>query len=64
MTAAILNVRPTAAPGHDSFKTARDFLRLAALNRRRVERPRLACRRRPDPDGRLSCNWELDIAPM
>jgi hypothetical protein len=61
MTAAILNVRSAAAWSPVSLKSSRDFLRLAALDRRHVERPRLVCRWRRDPDGRLSCVWEQGV---
>jgi hypothetical protein len=60
MTAAILNVRSAAASSPVSLKSRRDFLRLAALDRRRAERPRLVCRWYSDPNGRLSCVWAIE----
>jgi hypothetical protein len=60
MTAAILNIRPAAAPSPVSPKSTREFLRLAALDRRRVERPRLVCRWHRGLDGRLACVWEKE----
>ncbi len=61
MTAAILNVRSAAGPGPVSLKSTREFLRLVALNRRRLQRPRLVCHWHCDPDGRLFCVWEQDV---
>jgi hypothetical protein len=60
MTAAILKVRSAAVPSPVSLKTWRDFLRLAALDRRRTERARLVCRWKRDPNGRLTCVWERE----
>jgi hypothetical protein len=60
MTAAILDVRPAAPSGVVPATT--DLVRLFALDRLPVRRPRLACHWRRDADGRLACTWEPDIA--
>ena len=63
MTAAILDVRPAALPGTVRARGATtDLVRLFALDRLPVRRPRLACHWRRDADGRLACSWEPDIA--
>jgi hypothetical protein len=60
MTAAILNVRSAAAPGTVSHKGTKDLVRLFALDRLPVDRPRLVCRWHRDVDGRLACTWGPD----
>jgi hypothetical protein len=60
MTAAILDVRPAAPSG--TVPATTDLVRLFALDRLPVRRPRLACHWRRDADGRLACTWEPDIA--
>ena len=65
MTAAILNVRSAVAPGTVSRPGAidrgtTDFVRLFALDRLPLDRPRLVCRWRRDADGRLACTWGPD----
>lgn len=64
MTAAILNVRSAAAPGTVSPKGTKDLVRLFALDRLPVGRPRLVCRWHRDADGRLACLWEPDRDPQ
>ena len=64
MTAAILNVRSAAAPGTVSLTGSPDLVRLFALDRLRVGRPRLVCRWHRDADGRLACLWEPDRDPQ
>jgi hypothetical protein len=64
MTAAILNVRSAAAPGTVSPKGTKDLVRLFALDRLPVGRPRLVCRWHRDADGRLACLWEPDGDPQ
>ncbi|MGO8915735.1 MAG: hypothetical protein ACLQJR_07500 [Stellaceae bacterium] len=62
MTAAILDVRPAAAPGIVPPKTAaRDLARLFALDRLLSGRRRLVCHWHRDADGRLACVWEPEI---
>jgi hypothetical protein len=63
MTAAFLNVRPAVAPDIVSPQDTRDLVRLLALDRLQIDRPRLVCRWRVEADGRLSCIWEPDIVP-
>ncbi len=60
MTAAILNVHSAAAPGIVSLKATKDLVRLFALDRLPVGRPRLACHWHRDADGRLACTWRPD----
>ncbi|HEX9523320.1 MAG TPA: hypothetical protein VF949_10140 [Reyranella sp.] len=60
MTAAILNVRSAAAPGTVSLKDTKDLVRLFALDRLPVDRPRLVCHWHRDADGRLACTWGPD----
>jgi hypothetical protein len=64
MTSAFLNVRSAATPAVVSLKDTRDLVCLFGLDRLRGDRPRLVCRWRRDPDGRLSCVWEPDIPPF
>jgi hypothetical protein len=68
MTAAFLNVRSAAMPNAVSPAVAprdtKDFVRLFALDRLPIRRPRLVCRWFVDVDGRLSCLWEPDIVPV
>jgi hypothetical protein len=63
MTAAILAVRPAAAPGLVSPEGAAELVRLVALDRPPVRR-QLVCHWRRDADGRLACVWEPDIAAV
>jgi hypothetical protein len=58
MTAAILNVHSAAAPCTVSPQGTKDLVRLFALDRLPVGRPRLVCRWHRDADGRLACLWE------
>ena len=60
MTAAILNVRSAAAPGTVSLKATKDLVRLFALDRLPVGRPRLICRWHRDANGSLACTWGPD----
>ncbi len=63
MTAAILDLRPAAAPGIvPPREAATDLVRLFALDRL-PERRRLRCQWRLGADGRLACFWERDVAP-
>lgn len=63
MNAAILDIRPAAAPSIVSSKSATtDLVRLFALDRLPVGRRRLVCHWRHDAHGRLACIWEPDIA--
>jgi hypothetical protein len=63
MTSAILNVRSAAAPGTVSLKGTKDLVRLFALDRLPVDRPRLVCRWHRHTDGGLTCTWEPDNEP-
>jgi hypothetical protein len=63
MTAAILNVRSAAALGPVSLKGTKDLVRLFALDRLPVDRPRLVCRWHRYADGGLACTWEPDNEP-
>ena len=63
MTAAILNVRSAAAPGTVSLQGTKDLVRLFALDRLPVGRPRLVCRWHCHADGGLACIWEPDNEP-
>jgi hypothetical protein len=63
MTAAILNVRSAAAPGTVSLKDTKDLVRLFALDRLPVDRPRLVCRWHRHADGGLACSWGPDNEP-
>ena len=60
MTSAILNVRSAAAPGTVSRKGTKDLVRLFALDRLPVDRPRLVCRWHRRADGGLACTWAPD----
>jgi hypothetical protein len=63
MTTAILDFRP-AAPGlAASERSGIDLVRLLALDRLPAKRP-LLCHWHRDGDGRLSCAWEPDLAPV
>jgi hypothetical protein len=62
MTAAILDVRPAAAPDSVPPKGATtNLVRLFALDHLPAGRRRLVCHLRRDLDGRLTCIWEPDI---
>ena len=62
MTAAILEIRPAAAPDSVPPKGATtNLVRLFALDRLPAGGRRLVCHWRRDPDGRLACIWEPDI---
>ena len=65
MTSAFLNVRSAVAPSIVSRQGAidrgtTDFVRLFALDRLPVDRPRLVCRWHRDADDRLACSWRPD----
>jgi hypothetical protein len=66
MTAAFLEkihsaVTPTTIAHSGAFENGtRDFLRLAVLHCRRIDRRLLVCRWHRDADGRLSSVWERD----
>jgi hypothetical protein len=65
MTAAILEIRPAAAP--DSVPptgATTNLVRLFALDSRQAGRRTLVCHWRRDADGRLACIWEPDIVPI
>jgi hypothetical protein len=58
MKAAILEIRPAAAPGIVPPKgTTTDLVRLFALDRLPAGRRRLVCHWRRNADGRLACIW-------
>jgi hypothetical protein len=62
MTAAILEIRPAAAPGIVPPKGATtNLVRLFVLDRLQAGRRTLVCHWRRDADGRLACIWEPDI---
>jgi hypothetical protein len=62
MTAAILDVRPAAAPGIFRRKDATsDLVRRFALDRPPTGRRQLVCHWHREADGRLACVWEPDI---
>jgi hypothetical protein len=60
MTSAILDVCSTTAPGTVSLQDTRDLVRLFALDRLAINRPRLVCRWHRNAVGRLECSWEPD----
>jgi hypothetical protein len=62
MTAAILDFRPAAPPGHVPVPGAATALaQLFALDRLPSGRRQLVCRWHRDAKGRLSAVWEPDI---
>jgi hypothetical protein len=63
MTSAILNVGSAGAPGTVALKGTKDLVRLLALDRLPVARPRLVCRWHRHVDGGLACTWEPDNKP-
>ena len=63
MTAAILDFRPAALPGHvPAQSVTKDLVRLFALDRLPAGRRHLLCHWRRDVEGRLAGFWEPDIA--
>jgi len=68
MTAAILDFRPAAPPGHvpplgvTKDGVTKDLVRLFALDRLPSGRRHLLCHWRRDVEGRLAGFWEPDIA--
>ena len=65
MTAAILDFRPAALPGHvPTQDVTKDLVRLFALDRPPSGRRQLLCHWRRDAEGRLAGFWEPDIVPV
>jgi hypothetical protein len=59
--AALLKFRPS----HGAVTAAETITRLndaveATLRRQAIGRPKLVCHWTQDPDGRLSCHWEIE----
>jgi hypothetical protein len=65
MTTAILDVRPAARPGINRAKAAAStFVSAFAPDRLYACQRLLVCRWHRDVDGRLTCIWGPDIAPV
>jgi hypothetical protein len=61
----ILATGSAAKPGSvSSNAAATDLARLFALDDLPAVRRQLVCHWRRDADGRLTCSWEPDIAPI
>jgi hypothetical protein len=62
---AVRDIRPAAEPGAAATTAvANDLVRLFALDNLPAARRQLVCHWHRQPDGRLACSWEPDIAPI
>jgi hypothetical protein len=62
MNTTILKLRPAARPDLALGGTADDLVTLFGLDRLPARRPRLVAHWHRQPDGRLACVWEPDLA--